>query len=114
MSARFWVGTSGWMYDHWRDVFYPHDLLHARWLDYYVGRFRTVELNNSHYIQPKPSSWQAWREAAPAGFRYAVKAHRYITHWKRFKDPEAPLERPAVSRSSTPSSPRTTAVSRIR
>ena len=30
---------------------------------------------------------------APGGFRFAVKANRFITHMKRFKDPEAPVAR---------------------
>jgi uncharacterized protein YecE (DUF72 family) len=93
MTARLWAGTSGWMYGHWRGAFYPRDLPQSQWLQYYLQHFDTVELNNTHYIQPKPSSWEAWHDAAPDGFRYAVKAHRYLTHWKRFKDPEAPLDK---------------------
>ena len=94
MAPRFWVGTSGWMYDHWGGgVFYPKGLPKAEWLRFYQERFETVELNNSHYMQPKEASWDAWRESAPSAFRYAVKAHRYLTHWKRFNDPEDPLDR---------------------
>jgi uncharacterized protein YecE (DUF72 family) len=81
------------MYNHWRDAFYPHDLPKSKWLPYYLEHFETVELNNTHYIQPKLSSWQNWHDAAPDGFRYAVKAHRFLTHWKRFKDPERSLDK---------------------
>ena len=93
MTARFHIGTSGWMYDHWRGDFYPQELAKSKWLPYYVEQFETVELNNTHYIQPKPASWQNWHDAAPDGFRYAIKAHRFLTHWKRFKDPERSLEK---------------------
>lgn len=93
VSARFRIGTSGWQYDHWRDTFYPKDLPKARWFEYYAGVFDTVEVNNSFYRQPKEGTWASWRDEAPAGFRYAVKANRYITHMKRFKDPEDPIKR---------------------
>jgi uncharacterized protein YecE (DUF72 family) len=44
-------------------------------------------------MQPSNKSWDGWRETVPPGFRFAVKAHQYITHWKRLKDCEASLER---------------------
>jgi uncharacterized protein YecE (DUF72 family) len=91
--ARFWVGTSGWQYEHWRERFYPKDLPQSDWLAYYCQRFPTVEINNRFYIQPSEQSWDRWREIAPEGFWYAVKAHRYLTHRKRLQDCEDSLER---------------------
>ncbi len=32
MSATYHVGTSGWVYAHWRGLFYPQGLAQARWL----------------------------------------------------------------------------------
>ncbi len=87
------VGTSGWQYDHWRARFYPQDLAKKRWFEHYASVFGCVELNNSFYRQPKDSAWDAWHDEAPPGFRFAVKANRFITHMKRFKDCEQPLER---------------------
>jgi uncharacterized protein YecE (DUF72 family) len=89
----FWVGTSGWHYKHWRDIFYPRELSQREWFAHYAGHFPTVELNNSFYRQPKDSTWEQWRRAAPEGFRFAVKANRFLTHIKRFSDSEAALER---------------------
>lgn len=91
--ARFWVGTSGWHYDHWRGPFYPEDLAKSKWFSYYMGRFPTVELNNSFYQQPKDETWNGWRDAAPDGFRFSIKANRFITHTKRLKDCHDPLSR---------------------
>jgi len=34
-----------------------------------------------------------WAQRAPAPFEYAVKASRFLTHMKKLKEPEAPLER---------------------
>ena len=85
------IGTSGWHYDHWRGPFYPDDLAAEHYLGFYAERFDTVEVNHSFYQLPEASSVAAWREAAPAGFRFAVKVSRYLTHMKKLKDPEAPL-----------------------
>jgi uncharacterized protein YecE (DUF72 family) len=93
MGGRFWVGTSGWNYNHWKEVFYPRGLLARKWLSYYSERFPTVELNNSFYREPSERSWDSWKETAPSGFRFAVKAHRYLTHVRRLSEPEESLER---------------------
>jgi uncharacterized protein YecE (DUF72 family) len=87
------IGTSGWIYDHWSGVFYPQDCPKSRWLGFYAKHYGTVELNSSFYRLPKPQTFENWREKTPHCFLWAVKANRYITHIKRLKDPEEPLER---------------------
>jgi uncharacterized protein YecE (DUF72 family) len=87
------VGTSGWIYGHWRGRFYPEKLRSKDWFAHYVRNFETVEINNSFYRLPSESAFDAWREQAPAGFVYAVKASRFLTHMKKLKDPEEPIER---------------------
>lgn len=62
-------------------------------LEYYFERFDTVEVNNSFYRLPPASAVTAWREATPAGFCFAVKGSRFLTHMKKLKDPEQGLER---------------------
>jgi uncharacterized protein YecE (DUF72 family) len=85
--SELWVGTSGYVYVHWRrGVFYPQGLRQREELRYYAERFRTVELNNPFYRLPAPESLDRWREAVPDDFRYAVKASRYITHVLRLRD----------------------------
>ncbi|MBE9506930.1 MAG: DUF72 domain-containing protein [Chloroflexi bacterium] len=87
------IGTSGWVYDHWRGVFYPMELRQADWLGYYAREFGTVEINNTFYRLPSEATFDRWREQAPPGFIYAVKASRFLTHFKKLKDPEEPLQR---------------------
>ena len=91
-SAQLWIGTSGWSYDHWQGPFYPPGLPQEDWLSYYQEHFDTVEINNTFYQLPAENTFQRWRQHAPPGFRYAVKANRYITHLKNLKDPQEPLE----------------------
>ncbi len=93
VPARFRVGCSGWQYRHWRGELYPPDLPASRWFDFYASRFDTVEINNSFYRLPEATVFDAWCARAPAGFLYAVKASRYLTHNKKLKDPKEPLER---------------------
>lgn len=87
------IGTSGWQYAHWKGRYYPAKLPQREWLPYFAERFPTVEINNSFYMLPKPSSFERWREAVPDGFVYAVKANRYITHLKRLTEPDEPVAR---------------------
>lgn len=87
------VGTSGWGYDHWRDVLYPPDTARADRLVLYARRFQTVELNSSFYRWPRNSTFARWRERLPDGFCLSVKAPRGLTHAKRLYAPEAWVER---------------------
>ena len=83
-----WIGTSGWSYDHWEGVLYEPGLPVARRRDVYTSRFDTVELNASFYRWPGERPFQRWREVLPDGFRMSVKASRWITHGRRFNDPD--------------------------
>ena len=87
------VGCSGWQYRHWRAAFYPAGLPVAAWFDHYASVFDTVEINNSFYRLPERETFAAWRRRAPADFLFAVKASRFLTHMKKLKDPEEPLDR---------------------
>jgi uncharacterized protein YecE (DUF72 family) len=87
------VGCSGWQYRHWRGDFYPAELPAARWLEYYAARFDTVEINNTFYRLPEAPTFAAWKQRVPMGFLFAVKASRFLTHMKKLKDPEEPLDR---------------------
>jgi uncharacterized protein YecE (DUF72 family) len=88
-----WVGTSGWQYRDWKSRFYPDDVPQKGWLEYYVTRFPTVELNNAFYRLPEKATFEKWRERTPEGFVMTVKASRYLTHVKRLKEPEEPVAR---------------------
>ena len=87
------VGCSGWQYKHWRGNFYPTELPLKDWFGHYARVFDTVEINNSFYRLPEAETFAAWKARAPAGFLFAVKASRFLTHMKKLKDPEEPLQR---------------------
>ena len=93
MIGEIRIGCSGWNYRHWRGLFYPAKLPIRAWFAHYAECFDTVEINNSFYRLPSAEVFDAWREQAPPGFRYAVKANRFLTHQKKLKDPAEPLAR---------------------
>ncbi|MGH3097845.1 MAG: DUF72 domain-containing protein [Streptosporangiales bacterium] len=87
------IGTSGWQYTDWRDVLYPPGLPQRLWLERYTEWFSTVESNNAFYRLPSVDQFVRWRERTPPGFVMAVKASRFLTHVKRLRDPEEPVDR---------------------
>jgi uncharacterized protein YecE (DUF72 family) len=87
------LGTSGWMYRHWRGRFYPDKLPQRQWLEYYAEQFDTVELNNAFYRLPSYEDFAGWRDRLPRGFVVALKASRFLTHIKRLREPAEPVAR---------------------
>lgn len=90
-DARVRIGTSGWAYDHWRGRFYPRDLPPKDRLAYASRRMPTVEVNSTYRRLPAPHVFDAWRDATPDGFLFAVKSPGTITHDKRLVDVDAEL-----------------------
>jgi uncharacterized protein YecE (DUF72 family) len=89
---RIRIGTSGWQYKDWRGVLYPRGLPQSGWLQRYAQTFDTVELNNSFYGLPSAEQFVRWRESVPPGFIVAAKVSRYLTHVRRLRDPEGPVQ----------------------
>lgn len=85
------IGISGWRYSPWRGPFYPRNWPQHRELEYASRAVTTIEINGSFYSLQSPASYQRWREETPAGFVFAVKGGRFITHNKRLRDVRAPL-----------------------
>lgn len=85
---RVHVGTSGYNYPEWKGTFYPSDLKTKEMFGYYAARFRTVEINYTFYRMPTAKTTGGWRDQAPDGFTYVLKAPRRITHDRRLKDCE--------------------------
>lgn len=92
MKARVFIGTSGFSYPHWgNEVFYPKGLSQRDWFLYYVKHFDTVELNVSFYRLPKKETFIGWRRKAGPKFVFSVKGSRFITHVKKLKDCQEPI-----------------------
>lgn len=81
------VGTSGWIYKSWREHLYS-GIPVARWLSRAAEVFDAVEVNGSFYTQISRDTYARWRDQTPDDFRFAVKGHRFVTHYKRLRDCE--------------------------
>jgi uncharacterized protein YecE (DUF72 family) len=85
------IGTSGFIYEHWRGRFYPPSARGTE-LERYAQAFDTVELNVTFYRTPPASTFRSWASRVPAGFLFAVKASRYLTHVRRLKEPRGSVQ----------------------
>src|SRR5829696_1921950 len=93
MEKRIHIGTSGWSYKHWRNIYYPAKLASSKWLPFYAQSFSSTEINGSFYRLPSQETVIKWMEQVPKNFVFCPKMSRYLTHMKKLNDPEEPLER---------------------
>ncbi len=49
----------------------------------YATRFAGVEINSSFHRPHRPETWARWAASVPAGFRFAVKLPKTISHERR-------------------------------
>ena len=85
-TLRAYLGTSGFSYAEWKGVFYPEKLPSKDMLAYYSSRLPSVEINNTFYRMPRQSVLEGWAAQTPETFRFAIKASRRITHFKKLRD----------------------------
>jgi uncharacterized protein YecE (DUF72 family) len=92
MAGRLYIGTSGWSYSSWAPILYQ-GVPRARWLAHAARVFTGLEVNATFYRQQSAETFRRWREETPGGFRFGVKAHRFITHYKRLRDVRDSVDR---------------------
>ena len=86
------IGTSGWHYAGWWGLFYPEGVKKKDALLYYASRFDAAELNAPFYRTPTEKAVLNWFDSTPDDFRFAWKASKFITHWKRLKADDHSLD----------------------
>jgi uncharacterized protein YecE (DUF72 family) len=75
-----WLGTCGWSYDEWLDVFYPKK--DTPKLSFYSKVFGTAEVDSTFYAYPDEKTVLSWSRYTPLGFRFSLKLPKVITHDK--------------------------------
>ncbi len=101
-GCRLWVGTSGYSYTEWTDAgFYPPGTKSGAMLPLYAQHFPITELNFTWYQMPRAHALERMHRQASAGFRFAAKLTRTLTHeidagqWRgqaaQYRDGIAPL-----------------------
>ena len=88
MMVNWHIGCSGFHYKHWKGSFYPEKLAQTKWFSFYCEHFKTLELNVTFYRFPRLKGLETWYNNSPADFKFAVKAPKAITHYKKFNDTE--------------------------
>ena len=89
---RISIGTQGWSYDVWEDLFYPPGTRAEDRLPTYARAFDVVEVNSTFYGAPPAERFDAWRRQTPEGFRFSVKVPGEITHEARLEGHPKRLE----------------------
>ncbi|UOQ54788.1 DUF72 domain-containing protein [Hymenobacter cellulosivorans] len=86
-----YIGCSGFSFRDWKGMFYPPDVPPRKWFEYYCTHFNTLELNVTFYRMPELSFFEKLYQQSPPGFRFAVKAPRQVTHYKKFNAEAEPI-----------------------
>ncbi|MDW8034663.1 MAG: DUF72 domain-containing protein [Nitrososphaerota archaeon] len=73
------IGTSGWSYKDWLNVFYTSD---KKMFQQYAKFFKTVEIDSSFYKQPTQSFIQTIAKTSPKDFIFSIKVPKTVTHVK--------------------------------
>lgn len=92
LKIKFFIGTSGWSYLHWRGRFYPQELSSYKWLEHYAKHFNTAEVNMTFYRWPNETLLKNWYKRTPQEFYFTLKAPQTITHIKKLKNVEVMLK----------------------
>lgn len=79
------TGCSGYNNKQWKPAFYPKKMPQRKWLQHYFEHFSTIELHTTFYRFPTAETLSDWYSNSPEGFIVSVRAHKFITHSKRFK-----------------------------
>jgi uncharacterized protein YecE (DUF72 family) len=83
------IGTAGWSFPR----ALPDFPAEGTGLERYAAVFNSVEINSSFYRPHQRKTYERWAAATPAGFRFAVKVPRTVTHERRLVDAGEPLAR---------------------
>ena len=100
------VGCSGWQYRDWLGVLYEPGLAQRDWLGRYAQAFDTVEVNSTFYRLARRAAVEDWVRRTPAGFLFAAKASRYLTHVRRLRELGEGIERFYVALAPLVASPK--------
>jgi uncharacterized protein YecE (DUF72 family) len=75
-----YVGIGGWVFEEWRDHFYPKGLPQKRELEYAASKLTAIEVNGTYYGSQKPESFRKWHDETPKDFVFTLKGPRFATN----------------------------------
>jgi uncharacterized protein YecE (DUF72 family) len=75
-----YVGIGGWVFEEWRDNFYPKGLPQKRELEYASTHLTAIEVNGTYYGSQKPETFRKWHDETPKDFVFTLKGPRFATN----------------------------------
>lgn len=79
-SAELFIGTAGYSYPDWKNVFYPSTLPANRYLEHYTKFFNALEVNFTFYRMPSSRSIRNLTSMDYQELHLSFKAHQSLTH----------------------------------
>jgi uncharacterized protein YecE (DUF72 family) len=76
------IGCAGWSIPKAHAGAFPSE---GSALERYAQVFDCVEVNSSFHRPHRPATWRRWGESVPAGFRFAAKMPKAISHECRLR-----------------------------
>lgn len=92
-QGRIRVGIGGWVFEPWRETFYPPDVPKARELAYAARHVTTIEINATFYRTQSAQSFRKWAAETPDDFVFSVKANRFAVNRKDLADGDESIRR---------------------
>jgi uncharacterized protein YecE (DUF72 family) len=83
-ESRLFVATAGWAVPRQHAALVTRD---GTGLQRYASVLGAAEINSTFYRRHQPKTFERWRDSVPAGFRFAVKLPRAITHEAELASP---------------------------
>jgi uncharacterized protein YecE (DUF72 family) len=80
-----YIGTSGFSYGNWKDLFYPEGIKSSEMLRYYATKLNTVEINTTFYHSPRETTVDKWKETVPEDFVFTFKVFKEVSHAQDMK-----------------------------
>ncbi|MBN1849941.1 MAG: DUF72 domain-containing protein [Deltaproteobacteria bacterium] len=74
------IGTSGFSYQDWHEVFYPKEMDPKDYLTFYSHQFQVLELNFSYYRIPDARLARQMLVNSEERMEFVIKANRQMTH----------------------------------
>jgi len=92
-----YVGVGGWVFEEWRNNFYPKGLSQKRELEYAAGKLTAIEVNGTYYGSQKPESFARWHDETPEDFIFTLKGPRFATNRRVLAEAGSSIEKFLIS-----------------
>ena len=78
--SELYIGTSGYDYPEWQNIFYPPEVKRKDFLSYYATQFNSLELNGTYYKMPTPAQMLNMVTRTDGKVKFTIKAYKDLTH----------------------------------